>query len=219
MYVLACIPLYGDRGRDICCDPADSQENAPELGVGCELAIKNAPLSDRQPMADIRLLIYCADQLGTCFHRGSLYTHTRLHGGVKEDRCHHRLNLGSHSSAGTRSGVSPPAPRRLGGPRLTAPPANQSSQRESLQHESRYNQAKREVDSLAPLRKHSSTRQRIRHGYRRCREVAVKCPIRLDRLDEASSFFPSIAGGVSSKKELRFALKLSDHVQVVHVDK
>jgi hypothetical protein len=43
MYVLACIPIYGDRGRDLCCDPAGSQERAPELGVGCELAIKRAP--------------------------------------------------------------------------------------------------------------------------------------------------------------------------------
>ena len=43
MYVLACIPIYGDRGRDFCCDPAGSQESAPELRVGCELAIKNAP--------------------------------------------------------------------------------------------------------------------------------------------------------------------------------
>jgi len=31
MYVLACIPIYGDRGRDLCCDPAGSQESAPEL--------------------------------------------------------------------------------------------------------------------------------------------------------------------------------------------
>ncbi len=45
MYVLACIPIYGDRGRDFCCDPAGSQESAPELGVGYEFAIKNAPLS------------------------------------------------------------------------------------------------------------------------------------------------------------------------------
>ena len=43
MYVLACIPIYGDRGRDLCCDPAGSQESAPELGVGCELAIKTRP--------------------------------------------------------------------------------------------------------------------------------------------------------------------------------
>ena len=47
MYVLACIPIYGDRGRDFCCDPAGSQESAPELGVGCELAIKTRPLPDR----------------------------------------------------------------------------------------------------------------------------------------------------------------------------
>jgi hypothetical protein len=45
MYVLACILTYGHRGRDICCDPAGSQEGAPELGVGYELVIKNAPLS------------------------------------------------------------------------------------------------------------------------------------------------------------------------------
>jgi hypothetical protein len=45
MYVLACIPIYGDCGRDFCCNPAGSQESAPELGVGYEFAIKNAPLS------------------------------------------------------------------------------------------------------------------------------------------------------------------------------
>ena len=33
MYVLACIPIYGGRGRDFCCDPAGSQETAAELGV------------------------------------------------------------------------------------------------------------------------------------------------------------------------------------------
>ena len=44
MYVLACIPIYVDCGRDLCCDPAGSQESAPELGVGYEVAIKNAPL-------------------------------------------------------------------------------------------------------------------------------------------------------------------------------
>ena len=46
MYVLACIPIYGDRGRDFCCDPAGSQESAPELGVGYELAIKTRPSVD-----------------------------------------------------------------------------------------------------------------------------------------------------------------------------
>jgi|GEM_PF-6000525 hypothetical protein len=45
MYVLACIPIYGDCGRDFCCNPTGSQESAPELGVGYEFAIKNAPLS------------------------------------------------------------------------------------------------------------------------------------------------------------------------------
>jgi len=48
MYVLACIPNYGGRGRYLCCDPEGSQECAPELGVGYELAIKNArPSPDR----------------------------------------------------------------------------------------------------------------------------------------------------------------------------
>jgi hypothetical protein len=42
MYVLACIPIYGDRGRGFCYDPAGSQEGALELGLGCELAIKDA---------------------------------------------------------------------------------------------------------------------------------------------------------------------------------
>jgi hypothetical protein len=45
MYVLACIPIYGDCGRDSCCNPAGSQESAPELGIGYIFAIKNAPLS------------------------------------------------------------------------------------------------------------------------------------------------------------------------------
>jgi hypothetical protein len=44
MYVLACVPIYGDCGRDFCCNPAGSQESAPELGVGYEFAIKDAPL-------------------------------------------------------------------------------------------------------------------------------------------------------------------------------
>ena len=35
MYVLACIPIYGDRGRDFCCGPAGSQNNTPELRLGC----------------------------------------------------------------------------------------------------------------------------------------------------------------------------------------
>jgi len=27
MYVLACVSIYGCRGRDLCCDPADYQES------------------------------------------------------------------------------------------------------------------------------------------------------------------------------------------------
>jgi hypothetical protein len=46
MYVLACIPIYGDCGRDSSRDPAGAEENASELGVGYELAIKNAPLTE-----------------------------------------------------------------------------------------------------------------------------------------------------------------------------
>jgi hypothetical protein len=42
-FTLACIPIYDDRGRDLCGDPAGSQESAPELGVGSELAIKTRP--------------------------------------------------------------------------------------------------------------------------------------------------------------------------------
>jgi len=37
IYVLACIPIYGHRGRDFCCDPAGSQESAPEMRLGCGL--------------------------------------------------------------------------------------------------------------------------------------------------------------------------------------
>jgi hypothetical protein len=36
MYVLACIPIYGDRGSSFCRDVAGSQENPPELRLGCE---------------------------------------------------------------------------------------------------------------------------------------------------------------------------------------
>ncbi len=42
MYVLACLRIYGDCGRDLCGDPAGSQESAPELKVSYEPAIKNA---------------------------------------------------------------------------------------------------------------------------------------------------------------------------------
>jgi hypothetical protein len=41
MYVLACVPIYGDRGRDYCFDPARSQEGPPEFGLGCGPAIAN----------------------------------------------------------------------------------------------------------------------------------------------------------------------------------
>jgi len=40
MYVLACIPIYGDRGWGFRFDPASSQDSGPELGVNCEIAIK-----------------------------------------------------------------------------------------------------------------------------------------------------------------------------------
>jgi acyl-CoA synthetase (AMP-forming)/AMP-acid ligase II len=39
IYVLACIPIYGDRGRDSCCDPAGSQESALELRLGCPYSV------------------------------------------------------------------------------------------------------------------------------------------------------------------------------------
>ena len=68
MYVLACIPIYGDRGRDFCCDPAGSQESAPELGLGCELAIKNPPRTEslnngRRIVPKIREVLSLASQL------------------------------------------------------------------------------------------------------------------------------------------------------------
>jgi len=34
MYVLARIPIYSDRWRDLCCDPPGSQECAPKFGLG-----------------------------------------------------------------------------------------------------------------------------------------------------------------------------------------
>ena len=49
MYVLACIPFYGGCGRDLCCDPAGSQESASELGVGF------GSLSDRRLQVGIWL--------------------------------------------------------------------------------------------------------------------------------------------------------------------
>jgi helicase len=45
---LACIHIYGDRGRNFCCDPAGSQESAPELRLGCERAIRT-----RRPRAAV----------------------------------------------------------------------------------------------------------------------------------------------------------------------
>ena len=39
MYVLACIPIYGDRGGDLRGDPTGHQESTPKLGLGCERAI------------------------------------------------------------------------------------------------------------------------------------------------------------------------------------
>jgi hypothetical protein len=45
MYVLACIPIYGDRGRDLRCDPASSQESAPELGGRLRTRYQNAPFT------------------------------------------------------------------------------------------------------------------------------------------------------------------------------
>jgi hypothetical protein len=42
---VGCLLVYGDRGRDLCFDPAGSQESAPEFGVAYELAIKNAPVT------------------------------------------------------------------------------------------------------------------------------------------------------------------------------
>jgi hypothetical protein len=40
MYVLACIPIYGDLRGNFCFDLAGSQEAVPELGLGSGLAIK-----------------------------------------------------------------------------------------------------------------------------------------------------------------------------------
>ena len=51
MYVLACIPIYGDRWRDLCSDPAGSQESAPELRLGCNLASRTRRVALR-PLTD-----------------------------------------------------------------------------------------------------------------------------------------------------------------------
>jgi amino acid transporter len=50
------------------------------------------------------------------------------------------------------------------------------------------------------------------------REVAVNRPICLDRMDEPLIIVPMERWTRISEKGLRFALKLSDHVQAVHVD-
>jgi amino acid transporter len=50
------------------------------------------------------------------------------------------------------------------------------------------------------------------------REVAVNRPICLDRLDEPLILVPLERWNRITEKGLRFALKLSDHVQAVHVD-
>jgi hypothetical protein len=49
MYVLACIRIYGDRGRDLCYDPSGCQEGTSELGLGRRLA----PACRNQSAADL----------------------------------------------------------------------------------------------------------------------------------------------------------------------
>jgi hypothetical protein len=57
-----------------------------------------------------------------------------------------------------------------------------------------------------------------RHYDRVARDIAVDCPIRLDRLDSPLIIVPLDRWTRISEKALRFALKLSDQVQAVHVD-
>jgi len=57
-----------------------------------------------------------------------------------------------------------------------------------------------------------------RHYDRVKRELAVDCCIRLDRLDEPLILVPLDRWTRIAEKGLRFAMKLSDHVQAVHVD-
>jgi hypothetical protein len=46
---LACIPIYGDRGRDFCCNPAGSQESAPQMRLGRELAVRTRRAASMSP--------------------------------------------------------------------------------------------------------------------------------------------------------------------------
>ncbi len=59
----------------------------------------------------------------------------------------------------------------------------------------------------------------VKHHYNGvARDIAVDCPIRLDHLDSPLIVVPLDRWTRISEKALRFALKLSDQVQAVHVD-
>jgi amino acid transporter len=57
-----------------------------------------------------------------------------------------------------------------------------------------------------------------RHYDRVARDIAVDCPIRLDHLDSPLIIVPLDRWTRITEKAVRFALKLSDQVQAVHVD-
>ena len=67
MYVLACIPIYGDRGRDLCCDPAGSQESAPELRLGCELASRTCQVGSVSLPIQVQMFIYLTAEVSVSF--------------------------------------------------------------------------------------------------------------------------------------------------------
>src|SRR5580704_4925316 len=57
-----------------------------------------------------------------------------------------------------------------------------------------------------------------RHYNRVSREIVVDCPMRIDNLAQPLVIVPLFSGTGTTEKGLRFALKISDQVQAVHVD-
>jgi len=57
-----------------------------------------------------------------------------------------------------------------------------------------------------------------RHYSRVSREIAIDCPMRIENLTQPLVIVPLDSWNRITEKGLRFALKISDHVQAVHVD-
>jgi hypothetical protein len=58
IYVLACIPIHDDRWRDVCCDPAGSQEGVLELRLDCELEIRTRQVASVSLAIQVQTVIY-----------------------------------------------------------------------------------------------------------------------------------------------------------------